>query len=363
MLNLDEQDIDRVTEAFHHLMKGRIPGPVELPPGYPDNEFKQLVGYVNKFMAEYGLLAEAMAALSQGQLDFMPPRGQMHVLQSVKNMHANLRHLTWKTQQIAQGDFGQQIDFMFAFSEAFNSMVQQLKEAFERIEEQRNKLAEANEIISREKEKSDRLLLNVLPARVADELKQTGRTTPELFENVTVLFSDLVGFTTTSATLSPDVLTQELNDLFTHFDAIIDANGCERIKTIGDAYLAVCGMPVPDDAHAVKMVQCAVAMAAWLEERNARSPHVWPIRIGVHSGSVVGAVVGTRKYIYDIFGDTVNTASRMESNSAPMHINISEATYRLLQGRFPCEARPPLAVKGKGDMNMYFVSRNSHGTA
>ena len=196
--------------------------------------------------------------------------------------------------------------------------------------------------------------MNILPARVAEELKQTGKTTPELFENVTVLFSDFVGFTKLSSELAPTRLIEELNDIFTQFDTIIEANECERIKTVGDAYLAVCGMPQPHLNHAANIIRAGIEMVKWLKERNAASPLKWIARIGINTGPVVGSVVGVKKYIYDVFGDTINTASRMESNSEPMRINISEATYGHIRGHFRFIEREPIEVKGKGRMRMYF---------
>ncbi len=355
MLEVREEDIDRITAAFHGILKGEVPEPVELPADCPANEIRQVVEYVNRFIAEYRQIADITATLSKGDLDFDPPMGRMHVLQSFKNLHANLRHLTWKTQQLAGGDLTQTVDFMGHFSEAFNSMTEQLQSAFAKIERQNQELAKANAIIRDEKEKSDKLLLNVLPESVADDLKRTGKTTPEHFDDVTVLFSDIVGFTKVSATLSPQTLIDELNELFTQFDAFAEQNDCERIKTVGDAYLAVCGMPVPNDNHPSNIVRMAAQMIRYLERRNAKSPVQWQIRVGIHTGPVIGAVVGIKKYIYDVFGDTVNTASRMESNSEPMRINVSEATYSRTKNAFRFVDRPPLDVKGQGTMRMYFL--------
>ncbi len=213
----------------------------------------------------------------------------------------------------------------------------------------------AHEAISLEKEKTDRLLLNILPARVAASLKETGKTEPESFEHVTVYFSDIAGFTNISSTLDPKTLISELNELFTAFDNIVENNQCERVKTIGDAYLCVCGMPEENINHAYNIVKSATEILAYLEERNRTHPLQWHIRIGIHTGRVVGGVVGIKKYIYDVFGDTINTASRMEANSHPMRINISESTYQLVKDSFQCAPRGRLPVKGKGDMDMYFV--------
>jgi class 3 adenylate cyclase/Tfp pilus assembly protein PilF len=210
-------------------------------------------------------------------------------------------------------------------------------------------------IISKERKKSEKLLLNILPKKIADTLKKHGKAEPERFDNVTVYFSDIVNFTTTSATLAPEALIQELSDIFTLFDNIMESHGCERIKTIGDAYLAVCGMPNPYEDHGQRMVTAAIEARDALQTRNLTSKVQWQIRIGVNSGSVVGGIVGVKKYIYDVFGDTINTASRMESNSDAMKINISEATYTLVHQHFNTTQRPEIEVKGKGLQKMYFV--------
>jgi len=217
------------------------------------------------------------------------------------------------------------------------------------------KLEEAHLLIMEEKAKSDKLLLNILPVRVANDLKEKGKTEPESFENVTVYFSDVVGFTNLSSHLDPKILIDELNDIFTAFDNIIEKYQCERVKTIGDAYLCVCGMPEENPNHAENMMLAAIEIIRYLRQRNTASEIQWRIRIGIHTGKVVGGVVGIKKYIYDVFGDTINTASRMESNSEPMRINVSEATYQILKNRFPFVERQSVAVKGKGEMKMYFV--------
>lgn len=212
-----------------------------------------------------------------------------------------------------------------------------------------------NEIIALEKEKSEKLLLNILPEAVAIDLKENGKTLPRIFNNVTVFFSDIVTFTDISSKMEPDILISELNELFTAFDDIIEKNGCERIKTIGDAYLAVCGMPEENENHAENMVRAAKEIIEYLTERNRKESLQWKIRIGIHTGKVVGGVVGVKKYIYDVFGDTINMCSRMESNSLPMKINVSEETYSIVKDRFKFTRRKLQEVKGKGLVRMYFV--------
>lgn len=224
-------------------------------------------------------------------------------------------------------------------------------------------LKRANKIIAKEKDKNEQLLLNTLPIKVVNDLKENGKSDPQKFENVTVYFSDIVGFTQISSSLDPKELIQELNDIYTAFDEIMIKHDCERIKTIGDAYLAVCGMPQKNDRHAEMMLRASLEVMQFIKERNITSQLEWKIRIGLHSGNVVGGIVGVKKYLYDVFGDTINTASRMEHNSTPMRVNISEETYLLLKdtdyiksNQINFEKRPPIRVKGKGTMKMYFAS-------
>ncbi|MBN2172654.1 MAG: hypothetical protein JW731_00890 [Bacteroidales bacterium] len=227
------------------------------------------------------------------------------------------------------------------------------------LEGQKEKLEilvkERTKELAAEKEKTEGLLLNTLPLKVVNELKENGKSEPESFDDVTVYFSDIVGFTSISALLEPKILIGELNVIFTAFDDIMEKHGCERIKTIGDAYLAVSGMPIRNEHHAVNMVRAALEIRKFMEERNRTSEINWQIRIGIHSGRVVGGIVGVKKYIYDVFGDTINTTSRMESNSEPMRINVSETTYQILKDKFKFTQREPMEIKGKGKMQMYFL--------
>lgn len=355
MINIEEEYLDKISELFYLILNGKNFDVISLPEDFPENELKQSIGYINRFVSEYRLISDELAALEQGELREEIPAGKTRVLQSLKSLHARLRHLTWKTQQITHGDLSQRISFLGDFSEAFNMMTEQLKNAFDQIEEKNRQLQQANQIIKIEKFKSDSLLLNVLPEKVANDLKETGQTSPQLFKNVSVLFSDLVGFTRKSSELDAETLIRELNDLFTNFDYIMERNHCERIKTIGDAYLAVCGMPEENHDHAENMTQSALEMVEYLQKRNESGSIGWEIRIGIHSGEVIGAIVGVKKYIYDVFGDTINMASRMESNSLPMKINISAKTYEMINKVFKCEKREQIKIKGKGLEQTYFV--------
>ena len=213
-------------------------------------------------------------------------------------------------------------------------------------------------IIEKEKEKSDKLLLNILPDKVAEELKQSGKSIPESFDNVTVLFSDLVNFSAIASEMEPRLLIDELNDIFTAFDNINEKNNCQRIKTIGDAYLSVCGLPEDDVNHTRNIIRSAVAMIDYLKKRNEKSAIKWEVRIGIHTGVVVGGVVGVKKYIYDVFGDTINIASRMQERSVAMKINVTEQTFLKAGDDFKFVDRGFANIKNIGSLRMYYVENS-----
>jgi adenylate cyclase len=211
--------------------------------------------------------------------------------------------------------------------------------------------------ITKERRKSEKLLLNILPEEVADELKHKGFSVARYFNEVTVLFTDFVDFTEASMRLTPQELVNELDACFKAFDVIMDKNKIEKIKTVGDAYLAVCGLPQPTHEHAVNVVSAALEIRDFMAKRKEKmGEKTFAIRIGIHSGSVVAGIVGLKKFAYDIWGDTVNTAARMEQNSEPGKINISETTYDLVKDKFECECRGEIEAKNKGQLKMYFVS-------
>jgi adenylate cyclase len=222
---------------------------------------------------------------------------------------------------------------------------------------QRNRVKREKAIVEMEKGRSDALLLNILPEEVASELKTTGTTAAKHYDNVTVLFTDFVNFTQAGEQMSPQDLIDELHNCFKMFDEITAKYNIEKIKTIGDAYLAVAGLPTADNHHAGNVVNAAKEILAFMEGRLAKmgSEKTFQIRIGIHSGSVVAGIVGVKKFAYDIWGDTVNTAARMEQNSEAGKINISQTTYELVKDKFTCEYRGEVEVKGKGGMKMYFV--------
>ncbi len=217
-------------------------------------------------------------------------------------------------------------------------------------------ISKAKDAVDEEKEKAEALLLNILPVDVANELKQHGDVQPKVFDNVTVLFTDFVGFTVAGDRLTPQQLVAELHACFKAFDVIIGKYKIEKIKTVGDAYLAVSGLPQANDNHAEDIVKAALEIRDFMVERRRQIPEdTFEIRLGINSGPVVAGIVGVRKFAYDIWGDTVNVAARMEQYSQEGKVNISEKTYALVKDKFHCTDRGVLNVKNKGQMNMYFV--------
>lgn len=212
-----------------------------------------------------------------------------------------------------------------------------------------------NKVIQAEKLKSDNLLLNILPTAVAGELKENGHAIARQFDAVTVLFTDFVNFTQISERLSPQALVAELHLNFMAFDEIMERHGLEKIKTIGDAYMAVSGLPMANPNHAQAAAQAALDIQEFVRQRQNALEYSFQIRIGMHSGPVVAGIVGVKKFAYDIWGDTVNTAARMESSGEPGKINISGATYALLQDAFACTYRGKISAKHKGELDMYFL--------
>ncbi|QQS28713.1 MAG: tetratricopeptide repeat protein [Sphingobacteriales bacterium] len=217
---------------------------------------------------------------------------------------------------------------------------------------QRNKIKEG-------KKRSDELLLNILPEEVAEELKMKGSADAKLIEEVTVIFSDFKDFTVLSEKLSPHALVKDLNECFSAFDLMMEKYGLEKIKTTGDSYMAAGGLPTPNSTHATDAIKVALEMRNFIakgkEKKVAAGLPYFEIRIGVHTGPVVAGIVGVKKFQYDIWGDTVNTAARMEQNSVAGKINISGTTYELVKDKFKCSYRGKIEAKNKGEIDMYFI--------
>ena len=240
--------------------------------------------------------------------------------------------------------------------------IEQREQAAE-IERIKNiELQKAFNLLEDEKKRSEELLLNILPEEISDELKQYGKTKARSFEMVTVLFMDIKGFTKISEQFTAEEIVSSIDEYFEMFDLIAEQHGIEKIKTIGDAYLCVSGLPVAVKDHAEKMIIAArdfiSAVHKLKQDRVQQGKHAFDFRVGIHSGPVVAGVVGIKKFAYDIWGDTVNTASRMQSNGEPNRINISHSTYQLIRDRFTCIYRGEIEAKNKGKLKMYFVEED-----
>jgi len=219
--------------------------------------------------------------------------------------------------------------------------------------------------ITEEKKRSDELLLNILPAETAEELKATGSAKAKSFDEVTVMFTDFKNFTIVSEKLSAEELVKEINFCYSAFDEIVTKYGIEKIKTIGDSYMCAGGLPVKNKTHCVDVVRAALEMQKFIEknknEHIARGGVYLDLRLGIHTGPVVAGIVGIRKFAYDIWGSTVNIASRMESNGAPGKVNVSASTYNIIKDQFICVHRGKISAKNIGEIDMYFVEGEKHG--
>jgi class 3 adenylate cyclase/FixJ family two-component response regulator len=242
-------------------------------------------------------------------------------------------------------------------------LIEELKEYNEQLEEKvflrTKEIEKQKEIIEAAKLQSDSLLLNILPGEIADELKKFGKSYARKHEQVSVLFADIKGFTSIAEKLTPVKLVTQLDEVFGAFDNIIAKHGMEKIKTIGDAYMCACGLPLADNENAIKSVNAALDMQQFIKEFGAANKiqnlPVFEIRIGIHTGPLVAGVVGLKKFAYDIWGDAVNLASQMEQHSEPGKVNISGETYSLVKNSFNCTYRGKIETKSKGEVDMYFV--------
>jgi class 3 adenylate cyclase len=254
--------------------------------------------------------------------------------------------MTDATVKIADGDLTQTVpvitrDEMGVLAGNFNLMTSRLRTTLEDLEA--------------EQEKSERLLLNVLPKAIAERLKRGEENIADSYTEVSVLFADIVGFTILSTKVTPYQLIVLLNRIFSAFDSLSEKYDLEKIKTIGDAYMVVGGLPTPRDDHAEAIAEIALDMQEYVEQYNKETNQGLSIRIGINSGPVVAGVVGTKKFLYDIWGDAVNTAARMESQGIEGRIQVTEATYYHLRDKYQLEERGVVDIKGKGEMCVYML--------
>jgi adenylate cyclase len=219
--------------------------------------------------------------------------------------------------------------------------------------DQKNK---AYALLAIEQKKSDNLLLNVLPKEIADILKENDQTIADHFDEASILFADLVGFTPLTESMAPEEMIGLLNEIYSHFDNLVDKYGLEKIRTIGDNYMVASGVPKLKRDHAQAAAKMALEMQSFAKQLPTQNGHQIDFRIGINSGPLVAGVIGKKKFHYDVWGDTVNTASRMESHGVPGKIQVTEDTYKLLEDEFIFEPRGKLEVKGKGEMETWFLT-------
>ncbi|MBK9402211.1 MAG: hypothetical protein IPN36_15650 [Bacteroidetes bacterium] len=277
-------------------------------------------------------------------------------------------HPPWWQSKMAYTGYGLLLIVSYLGSVHWNS--RRLRQRARQLEDSVNKatieIVHQRDEIQRQRDRSDELLENILPAEIATELKENGTVKSVLIENVTVLFTDFKGFTAISGLYSPEVVVNTINHYFTAFDKIVEQHGVEKLKTIGDSYMLAGGIPKEDPMHAIKVVNCALEILGFVRDENSRrvisgEPY-FEIRIGIHTGTVVAGIVGVKKFAYDIWGDTVNLASRIESSGEAGKVNISSSTYALVKDKFHCVHRGKIEAKNKGEIDMYFVEgRNRAG--
>jgi class 3 adenylate cyclase len=231
----------------------------------------------------------------------------------------------------------------------------------QRLEWQKEKLETEVQLrtieLAEEKEKGESLLRNILPGDIADQLIRNGKVEPRKYDEVSILFTDFENFTDMASSMSAERLVSELNEIFEVFDRMLEANNVEKIKTIGDSYMAVAGVPHEDVSHAVNVVHAALELLEYIEERNRDSSFKWRMRVGVHSGESIAGVVGKKKFTFDIWGDSVIIASRMEATGEPGRVNVSAVTRDLIKDHFNCDYRGKVSTPGKGKLDMYFASQ------
>lgn len=247
------------------------------------------------------------------------------------------------------------------------SLISELKIHNEQLEEKVKlrtlEIENKSLLLETEMAKADKLLLNILPEEIASELKKFGKSYARKYDQVSVLFTDIAGFTSIAEKMAPDELVAQLDDSFRGFDRIIKKYDIEKIKTIGDSYMCVCGLPTSVENQAQVLTNAALDMQEFMSGFNTskriQNLPQFKIRMGIHTGPVVAGVVGLTKFAYDIWGDTVNLAAQLEQKSEPGKVNISQRTYALIKDHFHCSHRGKLSVKNKGEVDMYFVDRKS----
>lgn len=309
------------------------------------NDYRNAFAYQSKFSSIKDTLynTETDKKLGRLQFDFDIKKKEGEIVLLTKDKE--LQEVDLKRQRLAKNSFlvGLFLVLMIAII-IYRNYLRKVK---------------TNKILDRQKDEIEGLLLNILPSEVAKELQATGHAQPKHYEQVSVLFSDFKGFTSHAEKMSPEQLVAELNSCFVAFDDIVGKHNLEKIKTIGDSYMCAGGIPLEKEGHVYNMVKASLEMQQWIKENNFDRTHrglePWDLRIGIHVGPLVAGVVGKKKYAYDIWGSTVNIASRMESNGEAGKVNISAAVYENIKDQYHCSHRGKIYAKNVGDIDMYFI--------
>lgn len=246
------------------------------------------------------------------------------------------------------------------YRERMESTINQLEQSSQLLKFASAESQRQAKLLQAEKDRTEQLLRNILPTPIATELNTHGKVEPRHYPLASVLFADIVGFTRITEKLSPAEIVSELNTVFTIFDGIMDRHDLEKIKTIGDGYMAVGGIPEPDVENPIKSVQAGLDMINALAaavKKGEKLKHPWQVRIGIHTGDLIAGLIGKHKFAYDVWGQTVNIASRMETGGSPGRVNISGITYQLVKDQFRCSSRGHIEVKNMGKMDMYFIDQ------
>lgn len=323
MISVEEELIDRITATFHYLRTGKVPQPIPIPDDLPDNEIRQLITFVNRFLVEFAIFTEAMVQIAQGELNTRPMTSKMAVAYSFKALHSNLKHLTWKTQLIADGDLEQKVDFMGDFSTAFNTMTQQLKES-------RAQLVNLN----RQLERRNQFIRDTFGRYTSDDIVGVLLDLPEGLKlggekrQVTLLMTDLRGFTAIAERLEATQVVGLLNHYLSDMIEIIQSNGGTIDEIIGDAIFVLFGAPIAMPDAAQRAVRCALEMQQAMRGVNEYNfQQGWPeieMGIGIHSGEVVVGNIGSEKRSkYGVVGRTVNLTARIESYTIGGQVLVS----------------------------------------
>ena len=323
MISVEEELIDRITATLHHLRTGKVPPAIPVPDDLPNNEIRQLINFVNRFLVEFAIFTETMEQIAQGELKTRPMTSKMAVVQSIKALQSNLKHLTWKTQQIAAGDLEQKVDFMGDFSTAFNSMTQQLKDSHEQLVD-----------LNRQLERRNKFIRETFGRYTSDDIVGVLLDMPEGLKlggekrEVTLLMCDLRGFTAMAERLEATEVVALLNHYLSAMVELIHQNGGTIDEIIGDAILVIFGAPLAMSDAAQRAVRCALEMQKGMSGVNEYNNQMgWPeieMGIALHTGEVVvGNIGSTKRSKYGVVGRTVNLTARIESFTVGGQVLVS----------------------------------------